>query len=64
MKALYSEHVAERQRLAEQALAATGFDALVLSSGTPFRYFADDMDAPHHTNPHFAHWVPLAGPRR
>ena len=62
MKELYAEHVAERQRLAGEALAATGFDALVLSSGTPFRYFADDMDAPHHPNPHFAHWVPLPGP--
>jgi Xaa-Pro dipeptidase len=62
MKELYKEHLAERQRLAEQALEATGFEALVLSSGTPFRYFADDMDAPHHSSPHFAHWVPLAGP--
>ncbi len=58
----YAEHVAERRRKAEAALTTTGFDALVISSGRPFTYFADDQDAPHHTTPHFAHWVPLAGP--
>jgi Xaa-Pro dipeptidase len=61
-KSLYAEHVAERQRKAEAALAATGFDALVISSGAPFTYFADDQDAPFHETPHFAHWVPLRGP--
>ena len=61
-QSLYPEHVAERQRLTEAALAATGFDALVIQSGTPFTYYADDMDAPFHTTPHFAHWVPLEGP--
>ncbi|MCC6406739.1 MAG: Xaa-Pro dipeptidase, partial [Planctomycetes bacterium] len=39
-----------------------GFDALVLSSGKPFTYYSDDQDAPFRTTPHFAHWVPLAGP--
>ncbi len=62
MKDLYREHVAERQRLAEAALEATGFDALVLHSGTQLTYFADDMRPPHHVNGHFAHWVPLLGP--
>lgn len=60
--ALYHDHVATRQRAAEAALAATGFDGLVIHSGTPFTYFADDMDAPFHETPHFAHWVPLSGP--
>ena len=59
---LYAEHVATRQRLAEAALAATGHDALILSSGRPITYFADDQDAPFHATPHFAHWVPLDGP--
>jgi Xaa-Pro dipeptidase len=60
--ATYPAHVAERRRLAEQALKETGFDALVIHSGSPLTYFADDQDAPFHTTPHFAHWVPLAGP--
>ncbi len=60
---LYAEHVAERQRRAEAALAATKFDALLLSSGAPITYFADDQDAPFHETAHFAHWLPLRGPR-
>ncbi len=62
MTTQYADHVRTRQQKAEAALAATGFDALVLHAGTPFTYFADDMDAPHHVNPHFAHWLPLGGP--
>ncbi len=59
---LFHEHVAERRRKAEQALAATGFDTLVLSSGVPFTYFADDENAPFHSVAHFAHWCPIGGP--
>jgi len=62
MKEQYLAHIAERQKKAEAALEATGFDALVLHAGTPFRYFADDQDAPFRSNPHFAHWTPLKGP--
>ncbi len=61
-RSLYAEHIAARQRTTEAVLAASGFDALVLSSGAPFTYFADDQDAPLHENGHFAHWVPLRGP--
>jgi Xaa-Pro dipeptidase len=59
---LYAEHVATRQREAEAALAASGYDALVLSSGTQLVYYADDAHVPHHETPHFAAWVPLEGP--
>ena len=59
---LYPEHVRTRQAKAEQALSASGFDAMVIQAGTPFTYYADDMDAPFHATPHFAHWVPLEGP--
>lgn len=62
LSTLHAEHVRVRRTKAEAALAATGFDALVIQSGTPFTYFADDQDAPFHTTPHFAHWVPLEGP--
>ncbi len=60
---LYPAHVEERQKKAEAALAATGFDALVIQSGVPFTYFADDQDAPFRPTPHFAHWVPMDGPQ-
>lgn len=58
---LYADHIAIRRARADAALAATGFQAMVVHAGTPFRYWADDMDAPHHTAAHFAHWLPLAG---
>lgn len=58
----YPAHVLERQRKAEAALAAEGFDALVISSGKPFTYYADDQDAPFRSVPHFKHWAPLHGP--
>ncbi len=59
---LYNQHVEERRQRSTEILQETGYDGLVLSSGTAFRYFADDMHAPFHTNPHFAHWAPLPGP--
>jgi Xaa-Pro dipeptidase len=61
-KSLYAEHLVARQRTTEAALSACGFDALVISSGVAFGYFADDQHAPLHETPHFAHWVPLRGP--
>lgn len=59
---LYRAHVAERQRTTERALAETGFDRLLVHSGVPYTYFADDNDAPFHPTPHFAHWAPVEGP--
>ena len=47
---------------AEAALAAAGYDALLMHAGAPFTYFADDQDAPFHPTPHFAHWVPVTSP--
>ncbi|WP_291271689.1 Xaa-Pro dipeptidase [Geothrix sp.] len=62
LAALYLTHIAERQRTTAEALAETGFDALVISSGKVYTHFADDQDAPFHPVPHFAHWCPVAGP--
>ena len=59
---LYRDHVVERRRKLETALAATGYDSLIVSSGEPHRYFADDQDAPFHPFGHFAHWCPVEGP--
>ena len=62
LASLFQAHLGERQRSAEEALARTGFDALVISSGEVHTYFADDQDAPFHPTPHFAHWCPMEGP--
>ena len=59
---LYRTHVAELQQTTERALAETGFDRLLLHSGVPHTYFADDNDAPFVPTPHFAHWAPVEGP--
>jgi Xaa-Pro dipeptidase len=59
---LFHEHMAVRMAYLERALAAHGFDALVISSGAPHTYFADDQDAPFHPVPHFRHYCPLEGP--
>ena len=59
---LFSQHLDVRMAYLEKALAAQRFDALVISSGMPHTYFADDADAPFHTVPHFRHYCPLPGP--
>lgn len=59
---LFQRHIEERKRKLQAALEAAGYDSLVLSSGRPHTYFADDRDAPFETVPHFAHWCPLKGP--
>lgn len=62
VKELFQNHLNERQSKLGEALEATGFDALVLSSGAPTAYFADDQDAPFRAAAHFRHWCPLDGP--
>ncbi|MBX7185843.1 MAG: Xaa-Pro dipeptidase [Vicinamibacteria bacterium] len=47
---------------ASATLAETGFDALVLGAGTQMVYYADDMEPPFRSNPHFASFCPLKGP--
>jgi Xaa-Pro dipeptidase len=59
---LFAHHVERLQGETEKALAETGHASLVVSSGAPITYFADDQDAPFHPTPHFAHWCPLGGP--
>jgi Xaa-Pro dipeptidase len=61
-KKSYPGHVQELQKRTEAALEATGFEGLVIHSGTPFVYFADDHVAPFRATPHFAHWLPLESP--
>jgi Xaa-Pro dipeptidase len=59
---LFRDHVAERARAADRTLSETGYDALVLGSGSQMVYYADDMEPPFHSNPHFASWAPIRGP--
>ncbi len=56
---LYVQHLQTQMRRADQALAATGFDALVIHAGCPPTQFLDDQDYPYKVNPHFKAWVPV-----
>jgi Xaa-Pro dipeptidase len=60
LNALYATHVATLQRGTEAALAAHGYDALVLCSGSAaMRNRFDDQTWPLNPTPAFAHWCPL-----
>jgi len=56
---LFAEHLASRQRQLEHALAACGYDELLIWSGTPLIAFLDDYHYPFKPNPHFLAWLPL-----
>jgi Xaa-Pro dipeptidase len=59
---LFLDHLNVRLAYAGKSLEASGFDELILSSGAPFTYFADDHTAPFHAIPHFRHYCPIEGP--
>ena len=57
---LYQDHVDGLGRHYGEALAETGYDAVVLHSGTPKkRSLFDDQFWPVRMTPHFQHWLPL-----
>src|SRR5277367_6568492 len=56
---LHKAHLQIVMRRAEQSLAASGFDALVIHAGAPPTQFLDDQDYPYKVNPHFKAWVPI-----
>jgi len=56
---LYAEHLRILARRTDAALAATGFDALVIHAGAPPMQFLDDQAYPYKVNPHFKAWVPI-----
>jgi Xaa-Pro dipeptidase len=56
----YRAHVDYLQRGYESALAAAGFDAVILCSGTPTaKNRFDDQSWPLNPTPSFLHWAPL-----
>lgn len=61
-KKLFQQHLLTQQERIGRALQECSLDGLVISSGVPFTYFADDHDAPFHPTPHFFHWCPEASP--
>ena len=59
LDALYGAHLSTLTQRADRALAASGFDSLVIHSGVPPIHFLDDQDYPFKVNPHFKAWVPV-----
>lgn len=59
---LFREHLAKMTDTAAKTLAETGYDALVIGAGSQMVYYADDMEPPFRSNPHFASFCPLKGP--
>ena len=56
---LYVGHIDTLMQRADRALAAAGFDVLVVHSGSPSLQFLDDQDYPFKVNPHFKARVPV-----
>lgn len=52
-------HLAEIRRRYDEALAATGFDAVVIGNGTEVPVFGDDQHYPFRASPWLLQWAPL-----
>ena len=57
---LFREHLAEIGRRTAGALAASGFDGLLLHAGEPLGVFEDDQHYPFKAHAPFRWWAPLA----
>lgn len=60
LKSSYAAHVQIQRRHTDEALAATGCDALAIYAGGHHMQFLDDQPYPFKPNPHFRLWTPLA----
>jgi Xaa-Pro dipeptidase len=56
---LYPAHLETVKERAERAMAATGFDHLVISGGGLRMQFLDDNPYPFKVNPHLKAWLPV-----
>jgi len=56
---LYPDHLRTLSARADQVLARTGYDHLLIGAGLPPLKFLDDQDYPFIANPWFRHWLPL-----
>jgi Xaa-Pro dipeptidase len=62
LKSSYTAHLQIQRRHTDEALAATGFDAVAIYAGGHHMQFLDDQPYPFKPNPHFRLWTPLAEP--
>lgn len=62
IKKLFRQHIKTQQERITKILSECSLDGMVVSSGVPMTYFADDHDAPFKPTPHFNHWCPERSP--
>jgi len=55
----FSGHIARLTGIFADALAASGFDSVVLGAGLQHYRFLDDQPYPFAVNPHFQWWAPI-----
>lgn len=59
LASLYPDHLRTVRERHDRALAATGYDHVVIASGALRMAFLDDNHYPFRPNPHFKSWVPV-----
>ena len=59
---LYGDHLREVMARADGALAAGGYDGLIVGSGSQRYFYLDDSTYPFRPNPRYRAWLPDASP--
>ena len=59
LASLYPDHIATVKKRHDRALAATGFDAVIIFAGALRYVFLDDNSYPFRVNAHFKAWLPV-----
>lgn len=60
---LYTDHIAKLSSQYADVLTASGYDGIVIHSGSPMkRSIFDDQFWPQRAVPHFQHWLPIVTP--
>ncbi|MEX2149842.1 MAG: Xaa-Pro dipeptidase [Steroidobacteraceae bacterium] len=59
---LYGDHLRRLMAVADEALAAGGYDGLIVGSGSLRYYYLDDSSYPFRPNPRYRAWLPDGSP--
>ncbi len=59
---LYGDHLREVMKRADRALAGSGYDGLIVGSGSQRYLYLDDSTYPFKPNPRYRAWLPDASP--
>ncbi len=62
LDSLYRDHLREVMARADRALAASGYDGLIVGSGSLRYFYLDDSTYPFRTNPRYRAWLPDTSP--